>query len=137
MMPGWLKLKKNNFVNSKYKEIMKIFWSNSKSEDIIKVLFLSKRLSKLALELKYYEKNGRNPKKLGENISSSFTITLNDGNHKKKLSQMFYKKGFPKNLAIEAGVLESLFNNVTGLKVCKLIKRDFNTGVVLWILQNF
>ena len=80
--------------------MMKVFWSNCKSEDIIKVLFLSKRHSKPALELKYYEKTGRNPKKLGKNISSSFNITLNDGNHRSSLSQMFYKKCFLKNLAI-------------------------------------
>ena len=78
---------------------MKVFWSNCKSEDIRKVL-LSKRHSKPALELKYYEKSGRNPRKLGENISSSFNITLNDDNHRSSLSQMFYKKCFLKNLAI-------------------------------------
>ena len=75
--------------------MMKVFWSNCKSEDKIKVLFLSQRHSKPALELKYYEENGQNPKKLGENISISFTITLNDSNHKRKLSQMFHKKMFP------------------------------------------
>ena len=80
--------------------MMKVFWSNCKSEDIIKVLFLSKRHSKPALELKYYEKSGRNPKKLGENISSSFNITLNDGNDRISLSQMFYKKFFLKNWVI-------------------------------------
>ena len=79
---------------------MKVFWNNCKSEDIRKVLFLSKRHSKPALELKYYEKSGRNPRKLGENISSSFNITLNDDNHRSSLSQMFYKKCFFKNLAI-------------------------------------
>ena len=49
---------------------MKVFWSNCISEDTIKVLFLSKRHSKPALELKYYEKSGRNPKKNRGNISS-------------------------------------------------------------------
>ena len=80
--------------------MMKVFWSICKFEDIIKVLFLSKSHSKPALELKYYEKGGRNPKKFGQNISSSFNITLNDDNHRSSLSQMFYKKYFLKNLAI-------------------------------------
>ena len=72
--------------------MMKVFWSNCKSEDIIKVLLLSKKHGKPALKLKYYEKSGRNPKILGENISSSFNITLTDGNYRSSLSQMFYKK---------------------------------------------
>ena len=38
-------------------------------------VFLSKRHSKPALELKYYEKSGRSPKEIGENISSSSVIT--------------------------------------------------------------
>ena len=80
--------------------MMKVFWSNCKSEDLIKVLFLSKKHSKPALELKYCEKSGRNPKKLGGNTSSSFNFTLNDGNHGSSLSQMFYKKCLLKNLAI-------------------------------------
>ena len=63
-------------------------------------VFLSKRHSKPALELKYYEKSGRNPKKIGENISSSFKITLNDGNHRSSLSQMFSKKCFLKKFVI-------------------------------------
>ena len=79
---------------------MKVFWSNCKSKEIIKVLFLSKRHAKPVLELKYYEKSGQNPKKLGGNISNLFNITLNDGNHTCSLSQMFYKKCFLKNLAI-------------------------------------
>lgn len=70
LMSSWLKLKENNVVNCKYKDVMKVFWSNCISEDTIKVLFLSKKHSKPALELKYYEKSGRNPKKYRENISS-------------------------------------------------------------------
>ena len=63
---SWLKLKKNDVVNCKYKDMMKVFWSICKSEDLMKVLFLSKRHSKPALARKYYEKSGQNPKKLGE-----------------------------------------------------------------------
>ena len=79
--------------------MMKVFWSNFKSEDIIKVLFLCKRHPKPALEPKCYEKSGWNPKKLRENVSSSFNITFTDGNHRSSLSQIFYKKYFLKNLA--------------------------------------
>ena len=98
-----VKLKKNNVFNRKYEDMMKVFWSNCKSEDIIKILFLSERHSKPDLELKYYEKSCRNPKTLGENISSSSNITLNDGNHRSSLSKMFYEKCFLKNLAIQTG----------------------------------
>ena len=54
--------------------MMKVFWSNCKSEDIIKVLFLSKRHFKPALELKYYEKGGRNPKILGKIFQVHLTL---------------------------------------------------------------
>ena len=52
---------------------------------------------------------------------------------------MFIKIGVFKNLAIFTGkkpTLESLFNKVAGLKP-SLLKTDYNTGVFLWILQNF
>ena len=42
-MFSWLKLKKNNVANCKYKDTMKVWFS--------------KRHSKPALELKYYEKS--------------------------------------------------------------------------------
>ena len=47
-MSSWLKLEKNNVINCKYKDMMKVFFS--------------KRHSKRPLELKYYEKSGLNPK---------------------------------------------------------------------------
>ena len=34
-------------------------------------------------------------------------------------------------------VLESLFNKVACLRSSTLLKRDSNTGVLLWILRNF
>ena len=89
LMSSWLKLKKNNVVNCKYKDMMKVF--------------LSKRHSKPILELKYYKKSGRNPKEIRENISSSFKITLNDGNHRSSLSQMFSNKCFLKNFVMLTG----------------------------------
>ena len=37
----------------------------------------------------------------------------------------------------KALVLESLFKKTCRLKDCNFIKKDSNTGVFLWILQNF
>ena len=69
---------------------------------------------------------------IGEDISSSFKITLNDGNHRSNLSQscvlqkMFSEKFC--NIDKKAPVLESLFNKVTGLKVRNLIKKRLQHG---------
>ena len=34
-------------------------------------------------------------------------------------------------------MLESHFIKVTGIRVCSFIKKGTNTGVFLWLLQNF
>ena len=53
-------------------------------------------------------------------------------------SQMFFKTGVLKNFVIftrKHPCWSLSFNMVAGLK--SLLKGDFNTGVFLWILQNF
>ena len=52
--------------------------------------------------------------------------------------QIFFKIGVLKSLANSTGkkaILETLFNKVAILKA--LLKRDFDTGVFPWNLQNF
>ena len=55
------------------------------------------------------------PKKVGVNVSSSFKVTLNDGNHRSRILQMFSKKCFLKNFAISQkqhfpDVLQKMFS---------------------------
>ena len=60
-------------------------------------------------------------------------------NIKKHPPEVLYKKAILKYFCAGASsMLESLFNEVAGLEVPKKVTEiDPNTGVSLWILQNF
>ena len=60
------------------------------------------------------------------------------GKHSNIPSQMFFKTGvLISHFHRKTPVLESLFDKVTGLKTCIFIKKDSNTDVFLWLLQDF